>query len=296
MYSIDSLKRGIQNPEKIVWEFNWLYHRKIRGKTGMNVMEKDWDNLVILDACRYDMFQDISDIEGELNGVISKGSTTGEFLQRNFNKECYPSCIYISANPHVQNYSVDKKFFSRKRLWETHWHNDLGTVHPTDVVSQSIKIAERYPNKRYIIHFIQPHYPFIGDTGKDIKHRSMTGDGKLSNERELSSVWEALENGDVSKKKVWKAYRENLSLTLPHIEDLLDELGGKTVVTSDHGNVLGRWGVYGHPGRKFLEELVRVPWLEIDTDDRRRIEAGELKESTSTDSTVEDRLADLGYK
>ena len=36
-------------------------------------MKEDWDNLVILDACRYDMFKKLNTINGKLEYKISIG-------------------------------------------------------------------------------------------------------------------------------------------------------------------------------------------------------------------------------
>src|SRR6056297_529711 len=51
---------------------------------GTRVMDEDWDNLIILDACRYDMFAEQVDLDGELESRISLGSTSEEFLEQNF--------------------------------------------------------------------------------------------------------------------------------------------------------------------------------------------------------------------
>lgn len=98
---------------------------------------------------------------------------------------------------------------------------------------------------------------------------------------------------------MWRAYIENLQLTLPHVERLCDELPGKTVVTSDHGNAFGEWGVYGHPHNRYLDCLINVPWLEFDGDDtRKKVTTGEIDETTTEfdEGVVDDRLSALGYK
>ncbi len=258
-------------------------------------MENDWDNLIILDACRFDMFRELNTIDGELTAATSKGSTTGEFLNKNFTDQKYQGTVYISANPHVQNHNIDTKFVDRMRLWETHWNNGLGTVHPSDVVDQSISMLERYANKRLIVHFIQPHYPFIGETGKEIDHGTMTGDGKIMDRREYDTIWSRLESGEISKDVVWDSYLENLELTLPYVKALVDTLDGKSIITSDHGNSLGRFNVYGHPGNHYLSELVKIPWLVADYNERRTITYSNITDEDGLSSSVNSRLNDLGY-
>ena len=66
---------------------------------GSFILDEEWDNLIILDACRYDTFKDNNFLQGKLEYRISKGSTTREFLTKNFienNDETYNDIIYIS--------------------------------------------------------------------------------------------------------------------------------------------------------------------------------------------------------
>jgi len=65
MYSPDQVWRGIRLPRRAFLEAWRLYNRRVRGRTGIEVMAADWDTLVVLDACRYDLFTEINDIEGE---------------------------------------------------------------------------------------------------------------------------------------------------------------------------------------------------------------------------------------
>lgn len=294
MYSLRDFLEGIRNPQKAILELNRIYNRKLRGRTGIKVMDEDWDNLVILDACRYDLFEQVNTIEGELRSVVSGDSSTSGFLQYNFANETFPDTVYVAANPQVQRHDIGGQFHDCIRLWEDHWDNELRTVRPEVVTNQTIEIQEQYPHKRLLIHYIQPHYPFIGETGRQIDHGSVTGDGVVIDEREIASIWDQLAVGTIDRNMVWDAYRENLELTLPEVDRLLDELGGKSVISSDHGNSFGTLGVYGHPGGVCLNSLVRVPWLETGGETRKRITSGEVSDSTR-DTSVSDRLADLGY-
>jgi len=74
-YTIKNLYKSIHNPEKIINELKYIkfkyknpvYENIIKKGYGgcENVMDKDWDNLIILDACRYDIFKDVNFIDGE---------------------------------------------------------------------------------------------------------------------------------------------------------------------------------------------------------------------------------------
>jgi len=105
-----------------------------------------------------------------------------------------------------------------------------------------------------------------------------------------------------SDEEIWDAYNENLHVVLSHIENLLEELEGKTIVTSDHGNMIGERGdpvpirEYGHPRWTYTEELVTVPWLIHETGTRKILvaESGDTLEEAS--ENIQQRLEALGYK
>lgn len=63
-------------------EVNNLIFRARYGE-GTNVMSEDWDTLILLDACRYDMFADDASLDGRLESRISRGFTSEEFLDQN---------------------------------------------------------------------------------------------------------------------------------------------------------------------------------------------------------------------
>jgi hypothetical protein len=168
-------------------------------------------------------------------------------------------------------------------------------VLPETVSDRAIEVAERFPDKRLIVHFIQPHYPFLGKTGQKIGHRTISGDGIIEADRDQESVWRRLEAGEVDKETVWNAYRENLEIAAPAAQRLTNCLTGKTVITSDHGNSFGRLGVYGHPSQCYLQCLTRVPWLELDTETRRDITSEPPQTRVKPDTGVTERLQDLGY-
>jgi hypothetical protein len=164
-----------------------------------------------------------------------------------------------------------------------------------DVVTEAARAAaEEYPNKRLIIHYLQPHAPYVGPTGVE----------QLPTE--YLNFWTSFEEGkfDISLDKAKMAYRENLELVLPYVAELLSELGGKTVVTADHGELLGERDrpipvrQYGHPSNRFLRPLIEVPWLEHQNGPRRKIvsEAPNKQDEEEYDSaSVASRLRDLGY-
>lgn len=78
-------------------ELNNLYSR-FRYGSGTHVMDEDWDTLVILDACRYDMFERRVPFDGKLDDRYSLGSTSEEFLEQNFSDSTYHDTVFVNAN------------------------------------------------------------------------------------------------------------------------------------------------------------------------------------------------------
>jgi hypothetical protein len=305
MYSPDQLRRGLRrgarNPSFFGRELNRLYHRRLYRRShnaaGRDVVAADWDNLVILDACRFDDFAREQELPGRLERSVSRGSHTVEFLEGNFGGRQLLDTVYVTASPQLYRWRdrVDATFRDVVDVWrEDGWDEEHRTVLPETMAEHALEAAEQYPNKRLVAHFVQPHYPFVGADLDTAQLRSDEPD-----------IWNRLRRGDadVPPRVVREAYRENLRRALPAVERLLSALTGKTVVTSDHGNMFGERAApvpireWGHPPGVYTEELVAVPWLVHDGGVRKRIT--EDAESAATqeveDGVVDDRLSQLGY-
>jgi hypothetical protein len=288
-YGAAEIAEGLRNPRKCLLEIYKLYKIGIRNNRGLNIVEEDWDNLLLLDGCRYDFFTEENDIDGELAAVTSRGSATKGFLMENFDSREFPEIVYVSANPNLS--FIDAKFHERVNLWEDHWDDDLNVVPPEAVTESATEIAQRYPHKRIIVHYMQPHFPFIGETGQ-----KMYESGHIQHYRDGRKFWAQLDETDVKTEKFKEAYRENLRVVLGDAKQLLERIVGKTVVTSDHGNEFGRFGVYGHPGGTYLSSLVKVPWLVVE-DERKEIVPGNATAGAgAVDNDVKRKLEALGYK
>ena len=70
----------------------------------MNIMDEDWDVIIILDACRYDYFKKTYPkfLKGKLKKVQSIASNTPGWLKKTF-KDIYKNIVYVSANPHINS-------------------------------------------------------------------------------------------------------------------------------------------------------------------------------------------------
>jgi hypothetical protein len=308
------IKKLIKNWDDSVWwkkvAFPYVAQivHKYLSHQGIKISDEDWDNMIILDACRYDMFATQSELTGELSKRASVASNTPEFLQSNFKCRDFSDTVYVTANPQV-NVHLENEFFKIINVWEDNWDDDLHTVMPDVMTKETVATYNAYPNKRLIAHFVQPHYPFIGEAGqhKLNTHSGMELSRRLASnnveQRDQLSIWEQLYNGSASSDLVLKAYKENLDIVLPYVAELIETFQEYTVVTSDHGNALGEraWPIpvkiYGHPPRVRMPALNNVPWLVTNTDRRKEIIPEESSiANTENEMTISKRLSYLGYK
>ncbi|WP_275883016.1 sulfatase-like hydrolase/transferase [Halorhabdus sp. BNX81] len=288
-YRLSHLRSAIRNPKRAFLELNKIYYTKVHGWEGIDIVEEDWDNLIVLDACRYDSFRELNTISGKLEKVHSKGSMTVQFLRENFPDDGYPEIVYVSANPNIT--WLDAKFHKRIRLWENHTDGDKGVVPPQSVTAESLKYLDQYPNKRVIIHYMQPHYPFIGDFGQSLYER-----GLIEHRNNGNEFWHQISTREASKQDFKMAYEENLRIVLQEVEKLTENIDGKTIITSDHGNEFGRLGVYGHPSGTFTKGLTEVPWFIINSGVRKTIYSGTATDGPiEQDTQLDDKLEALGY-
>lgn len=294
----DEIYRLVPNPTKIA---NKLYFRAKYGE-GINVMQEDWDNLFILDALRYDYFERHNYLEGEISKVISKGAHSWEFMEGNFVGKTFHDTVYVTANPHVEK-MPDTVFYTTKTLFDR-WEDDPGTVLPEDVVDAAIQTYAAYPNKRIVVHFMQPHGPHLGPTADSYRERLGVRSWTPPERNDRGGMrWDhAAAAGEISPEEIRKAYAETLEIVLEHVETLVEKLEGKSVITSDHGQMLGERlmpmtsRIFGHPHDIYTRELRIVPWFEIDTQNRREVYPEEPVGHEETDEElVEERLRALGY-
>jgi len=286
-----------------------LVRRLARDNDGVDVMAADWDNLIILDACRYDSFEKLNTISGQLRKTISRGENTPRFIEENFADRKFNDTVYVCGNAAVGdviNYVDVHKFLG---LWTDQDLPDFDRTYrdivpPELVVEKTLEKHEEYPNKRLISHFLQPHPPFVIRDGNHISPGSKYRD------------YTAAREGKLSAEVVRSVYEDNVAYVLDFVEELVDSLPGKTVVTADHGEILGegvgllyevihpRWSFrnrrrfdYAHYDYIRQSELVEVPWLVVESDERREITtSSESAGIEMNDEIVEDRLEALGYR
>jgi len=105
----------------------------------------------------------------------------------------------------------------------------------------------------------------------------------------------------LSKGEVRQAYQESPNIALEYVEDLLAQIGVKSVIAADHGEYIGeqrfpyRETRVGHPW-EYKPELRIVPWLEIENGARRDIVAEEpIRFERLEVRSFANGLRDFGY-
>lgn len=279
------------------------------------MMEEDWKYLIILDACRFDYFSQLYSrfLTGRLEKRLSEGTCTPEFLQNTFTGR-YPDTIYVSANPYVSSHAnphVDSHqrgrfdassiFFRVVDGWNLCWDGKLETVPPWRLRRLAELQIAKHPDKRFIIHFIQPHAPYIqpvGSTGRPhplrrVRRGPSRWQGSKVPRLALRSYrwlyfrlklgivgWEVgrllgfppfdvmdQARRDLGVAGLRAAYARNLALALEQSSKLVNRLTGKIVITSDHGECLGENGRYGHLCKSKSSLLRTVPWFSCERPD-----------------------------
>jgi hypothetical protein len=298
MTDLSRLRRGLQNPAIIKRKLGILAVRPFTKPTGdgISFVDRDWDVLVVLDACRYDLFEEYNPFDVSVEKVHSNASQTREYIRENFvGRDCLDT-VCITASPQFADFDID--FAHTEHVWRDQWNTEFRTVLPESVTDAAIEAADEYPDKRLVVHFMQPHYPFIGPTGQTLDDQATFG-----SDVERLSIWEQLSDGRIEEATVRKAYAENLELVLPEVKRLVENVNGKTVITSDHGNLYGQrvcWlpiKIYGHPAGIYHPELTAVPWVELPFETRRPVvSAASSSVNNEEFEGVEERLNDLGYR
>jgi len=223
--------------------------------------------LIVLDALRLDVARELAAHYGlEVRAVESRGRWTDEWLLKTFTRPLR-GVVYVTANPRVRIHFRPGPFTAVVDLSRSAWSERLNTVPPWRVLQAARRLIEA-GCRRLLVHFLQPHAPFLMDS------RPV---GELTTEEYSYLYW------------------ANAAIALHYALRLAEKarlLGFKVAITSDHGELLGvyaplkalRWlkrknvakwlrnwlpcalgakRVVGHPMGGPGEELREVPWIEL---------------------------------
>lgn len=286
-----------------------------RRPLGTNVYDREWDLLVVLDACRVDALRAVADeyaFLDEVESMVSVGSHSFEWLAKTFTSErrdAVADTAYLTANTHAQMLFVDGDYppyerevpgwpawdavdaddFGRlEMVWRDGHDEDLGNVPPRRVTDRLVDVMRSTDHDRVIAHYMQPHQPYLA--------------GPITEDRDPTDVERsplaAFSRGDVDRAEVWDLYLDNLRLALDEVELALANCDAETVaITADHGEAIGEFGDVDHREGNLHPAVKTVPWAETSATDEGRYEPEHAPDAgeTATDADVEQRLRDLGY-
>lgn len=290
-----------------------------RIRFGHNIYSEDWDALIILDACRVDALREVQheyEFLTDIESRWSRGSTSKEWLENTFiesYRDEIESTTYITSNyystelrednmnrlgyPMMESEPVGEQVFQTLlqddilyasefgdfiSLFDKSVYEDGKQLHPDVVTDCAITVGREDDWDRVIIHYMQPHHPFIQRDQPPHAHRepfSYLNDG-----------------GDF--ETVWEGYLDNLRLVLDSVELLLENFDADTtVITADHGELFGEWGQTGHGVGIPHPNLRKVPWVETTASDTGSHEpAYERTDKRASEDELHERLEALGYR
>ena len=310
-----SLPARLIRPTYLVYEATALTLTS-RFPIGTNIFDKEWDVLIILDACRVDAMNEIAEeyeFIGNVESMTSVGSSSFEWMNNTF-KPQYRSQIhdttYLSQNSFVdQTFGkggttgkaslpfepsrfdlVDSDDFEHiEHLWKAEFEDSsewavegelVSRTSPKYTTEHAIETVRKRDPKKLIVHYMYPHDPYV-----------------LADQKLQPRFDTALKSGEATREEVWEAYLENLRFVLDHVEILLDNVNrDQVVITADHGEAFGEYMFYRHPPACPIPSVRRVPWVKTKGVDKNTVDpTAPPPGKTDNVTTAEERLEKLGY-
>ncbi|HET7325005.1 MAG TPA: hypothetical protein VFJ06_11800 [Halococcus sp.] len=289
---------GLQRPWRDT--FLWANRRRIRrgGNPGTSIYEREWDVLVILDACRADLMEEVADehpFVGMVGRFESLGSNSRHWMRHNFTAgpaDETARAAYVTGNPFSRD--LDPTMFAYlDEVWRYGWDDDLHTIPARPITDRAIdtwRQRDEHGAERMIVHYMQPHGPFVTEPELGSYGRPEDfGEG-------FGDLWNQA-GYTIPRERVWRAYRDNLRYVLDDVSLLLENLDAERVaISADHGNAFGEFGIWGHPPGLLLPCIRQVPWVETSATDEGTHEPTLERDRGGGDGqAITDRLRDLGY-
>jgi|AntRauMinimDraft_4_1070384.scaffolds.fasta_scaffold04005_2 hypothetical protein len=334
MLSVDRLRKGLRNPglaadyaaSRLGPTFSAVeLPIASRFPRGQNVLDEDWDVLLILDTCRVDALREAAertDYEWltEIGSRLSVGGSTLEWTAQTF-REAYrdqAKVDYIAGNVLVQQVLSGGRTPEEiadvpwaPTAWETLPESALNHFlsagnlrasrqaaaghqdrpHPSaDLVTDlAIDHAREVSPERMIVHYVQPHYPYYSAIE--------SGEQEELTDWQRYPFWE-LRTGEVNRERVWNRYMDELLQAIEAIDTLLENLDAERVaITADHGEAFGErhrgMRGFGHRAGTSHPSVRRVPWTTTTATDHQTYNP-EVDTVTNNQDT-EEQLSALGY-
>ncbi len=284
---------------------------------GEDFYDREWDLLVLLDACRWDLMEEVVaeyDFVETHGNFMGQSSHSREFLHKTFKennttgldklrvwkrvmldpdditpfKESYTmktdpaiaNTAYVTWNVFAEMLDEDA-FAEYVPVGRAKWGDDADILPPRAITDRAIDTMRTGDAERAIVHYMQPHTPFRDSDTTDHE----------------GSAWERIQRGEKDREETWAEYKENLRWVMDDVELLLENVDAENVVISaDHGNLIGEWGCYGHRPYVPVPAVKRVPWVTATASDEGTYEPEIEATEAADEDEIEDRLEALGYR
>jgi len=267
------------------------------------LLEEDRFLLIILDSCRLDYFRSeyAGYYGGDLQQVYTTNTYTKQYLSQTWRTET--DVTYVAGGPVIadrtfelsdSSYRPSEHFAEIVDVWDMNYETELG-VTPSEAVTQEALACDA---DQMVVHYFQPHAPYIGDVRLRSEGDLATrGDQSHLETRaeSLKEIYEMAESGRIDEPNLREAYVSNLHRVLEATTPLVEEATGRTVITADHGELLGEDGRFFHGGLPH-PVLCELPWFEVEsvTGPVADVSAAE-RDGAGSGRSVKEQLQNLGY-
>ena len=147
----------------------------IIGRRLVDPIKCKWDILIMIDGCRYDKFKkyyrNILGVSGLKKAITCAVDTIGWFnlLFKNREDKDMQTIICINSFIILPLVIDPSKFYMLINVWKEAYDHNTGIIDPVKFTNIAIKHMHKHPDKRFLIRYEQPHFPFIS-LGGDKKH------------------------------------------------------------------------------------------------------------------------------
>lgn len=268
-----------------------LAHKK-PNKSSEPVWGREWDVLVILDACRYDWMTQVAgefDFIDTVEDLWSVGGHSREWLEKTFSqgpKDMLEQTAYLSGNPFVKNVAQEP-FSYFEDVQQLNYGSRLPAPPAHVLTDRAVAVGRKHDWNRLIVHYMQPHRPFYV---QDRTRRNI----KMIDWSTGTDLYHHYFDGKISLEELHDGYRDNLRYVLNEVELLIENIDAGTVaISADHGHALGERFLWDHRSGVHHPTIRRVPWVETTATDLNTLQPTEY--DTAEESNTEDQLRALGY-
>jgi len=330
--NVENIKKGLKNPSRILDEIvlEYVYRAPMvalngYSTIGTNIFDREWDTLILLDTARVDALKLVSDeydFISDVDSIWSVGGASAEWLARTFDEahiDEIQDTAFLSAQNHLQQI-LDTKVHQRDtnrplsfktlRLMPSISIDQLGKAEylfkfetigeegpfghkegntpPRYVTDRGIAVGRQNEFDRLVLQYHQPHTPWFSEAlseGRDLKYHEY-------------DWWNYYyETGDTDA--IWEAYISDLRYVLDDIRLLLENIDSdRVVITADHGEAFGEYGVLGHKSGSLHPKIRKVPWIVTSAENQSTYQptVEEPDMSRVSEGELDEQLSALGYK